>query len=423
MPRLSPLPPFAPPLDDTATFPASPQRSPPPRLGKHEVIFLGTGCSSATPHLHCLIGTRSRGESGWPGPCAVCSMALEGDPRRNRNYRGNPSLLLRVRADDLADDGATRHVLIDCGKTFREAAQRWLPEYVAGHGGLDAVVITHEHADAVLGIDDLRSVQKIYSDRGDGRRGGGKEQEQEKKTTTALERVSMPIFLSSQCYKHVQGVFPYLMPRGGPSNKRMFVASLDWRVLDERLGLQGLGLEEEEEEEEEDDESAPPVVAFPFWPVKGFRIDAFAVEHGPGFMSLGFAFGPDERRTVYISDISRCPPATLRALRPPPALTYSTDDSVDHGAAINGSLGWTIDTLIVDCLDPGPDMYPSHFSLPQTLELVRELRPKRTLLVGMSHRFEHYAANEELSLLKAESHGQLDVQLAFDGQRIEVAAA
>ena len=55
--------------------------------------------------------------------------------------------------------------------------------------------------------------------------------------------------------------------------------------------------------------------------------------------------------------------------------------------------------------------------------LVRELRPKRTLLVGMSHRFEHYAANEELSLLKAESHGQLDVQLAFDGQRIEVAAA
>ena len=105
-------------------------------------------------------------------------MALEGDPRRNRNYRGNPSLLLRVRADDLADDGATRHVLIDCGKTFREAAQRWLPEYVAGHGGLDAVVITHEHADAVLGIDDLRSVQKIYSDRGDGRRGGGKEQEQ-----------------------------------------------------------------------------------------------------------------------------------------------------------------------------------------------------------------------------------------------------
>ena len=58
-----------------------------------------------------------------------------------------------------------------------------------------------------------------------------------------------------------------------------------------------------------------------------------------------------------------------------------------------------ISTLVVDCLDPGPKPYPSHYSLPQTLELVRALRPAKTLLVGMSHRFEHGATNDHLATL------------------------
>ena len=65
-------------------------------------------------------------------------------------------------------------------------------------------------------------------------------------------------------------------------------------------------------------------------------------------------------------------------------------------------------------------MYPSHFSLPQTLDLVKELKPKRSLFVGMSHRFEHHMANKELALLKTKFG--LDVQLAYDGQCITVAA-
>ena len=73
---------------------------------------------------------------------------------------------------------------------------------------------------------------------------------------------------------------------------------------------------------------------------------------------------------------------------------------------------------MVDCLDPGPDTYPTHFSLPQTLDLVRALKPRRTLLVGMTHAFEHEAGNLLLAeLLQQEG---LDVQLSFDGLCVPV---
>lgn len=375
------MPQFAPPVttlvDNTRVEEHDVSRAavPPPPDGKLQIVFIGTGCSSATPHLHCLLGTRKQNA----GPCAVCAAALEGDPAENRNYRLNPSLLIRVRGGE--DNDATQHILIDAGKTFREAAQRWFPRWMRGSGGLDAVVITHEHADAILGIDDLRSVQK---------------------STSEGKKRSLPVFLSAQCYHHVANVFPYLQPQGSPENKRMFIADLRWHVLDNRLHLHGLGLQDEDHWT-----SPPPLV--PFSPVPGFMIDAFPVEHGPNFLSLGFAWGPLSSRTVYISDVSKVPPAILEAMRPASTSSPGKDN-----------YGWSIDTLIVDCLDPGPDMYPSHFSLPQTLDLVKELKPKRSLFVGMSHRFEHHMANKELALLKTKIG--LDVQLAYDGQCITVAA-
>jgi hypothetical protein len=44
------------------------------------LIFLGTGCSGALPHMRCLI------QPSTP-PCAVCSQALTLPPERNPNYR------------------------------------------------------------------------------------------------------------------------------------------------------------------------------------------------------------------------------------------------------------------------------------------------------------------------------------------------
>jgi hypothetical protein len=48
--------------------------------GSSSLIFLGTGCSGALPHMRCLI------QPSTP-PCAVCSQALTLPPERNPNYR------------------------------------------------------------------------------------------------------------------------------------------------------------------------------------------------------------------------------------------------------------------------------------------------------------------------------------------------
>ena len=62
---------------------------------------------------------------------------------------------------------------------------------------------------------------------------------------------------------------------------------------------------------------------------------------------------------------------------------------------------------------------PSHYCLPDSLELVRELRPRKTLLVGMSCELGlHDDVNEELGRLKGEEG--IDVQLARDGQSVQL---
>lgn len=90
--------------------------------------------------------------------CRTSKLAAIGDPRNNKNYRNNPSLLISHTNNDDdqsfgtygEDDVPIRNVIIDCGKTFRETAIRWMPPN--GIRSLDAVVLTHEHMDACAGL-------------------------------------------------------------------------------------------------------------------------------------------------------------------------------------------------------------------------------------------------------------------------------
>ena len=85
------------------------------------LTFLGTGTSFGVPQIGC--------------DCAVCRSA---DPRDKRTRSG-----AAVQAN-----GAT--ILIDTPPELR------LQLIAAGLTSVDAVVYTHEHADHVNGIDDLR---------------------------------------------------------------------------------------------------------------------------------------------------------------------------------------------------------------------------------------------------------------------------
>jgi phosphoribosyl 1,2-cyclic phosphate phosphodiesterase len=93
------------------------------------LTFLGSGTSMGVPTLGC--------------PCAVCADAYLSD---SPNRRTRPSVLISFQ--DSA--GIARNVLIDTGPDFHVQAVR---EHLTS---VDAVLYTHNHADHILGMDDLR---------------------------------------------------------------------------------------------------------------------------------------------------------------------------------------------------------------------------------------------------------------------------
>ena len=113
------------------------------------ITFLGTGTSHGIPVIGC--------------DCTVCR---SNDPR---NGRLRPSVLVEA--------GQAR-ILIDATPDFRTQALR------AGIRQLDAVLLTHTHADHILGLDDLR----VFTERA-GR--------------------AMPVYGSAKSVADIQRMFPY----------------------------------------------------------------------------------------------------------------------------------------------------------------------------------------------------------------------
>ncbi len=190
------------------------------------------------------------------------------------NRRRNTSLLIQR----TLDDGRTHNIVIDAGKFFYESAMQWFPKYAVET--IDALVITHSHADAVGGMDDLRDW-----------------------TNNAQE--SLPIYLRESDLKNVDSLFYYLVDRnkqtGGGGVARLVFHTID---------------------------------AMPFV-IDGLEIIPLPVHHGQANEIFGYRFGP----VSYISDASAISDATaklvagsellvLDALRP--ARTHGTHFTVEE---------------------------------------------------------------------------------------------
>jgi phosphoribosyl 1,2-cyclic phosphate phosphodiesterase len=100
--------------------------------------------------------------------------------------------------------------------------------------------------------------------------------------------------------------------------------------------------------------------------------------HGP-YRVLGFRFGP----LAYCTDVSAIPERSMRLLS-------------------------GLEVLVLDALRREP--HPTHFSLSESLAVIRQLRPKRAYLTHMSHRLEHRITCSRLPA---------GVTLAYDGLEID----
>jgi phosphoribosyl 1,2-cyclic phosphate phosphodiesterase len=222
-----------------------------------KIRFLGTGTSYGVPRLRCR--------------CAVCTST---DPRDRRR-----------RTSVLLEHGESR-LLIDVGPDFRSQALD------AGIDRLDAVFVTHFHADHVFGLDDLRGL-----------------------TDDAV--VPLPIVAGAECADELVRVFPYIFV------KRPYP------------GLANLSLVRVEPGIEAD--------------VGGFRLLPFVAPHGRG-RSFGLrvgAFG-------FLIDCHEVPDSAVEALRgvdvlvldllqPGPHPTHlGRDEAVAAAARIGARETWFI---------------------------------------------------------------------------------
>jgi phosphoribosyl 1,2-cyclic phosphodiesterase len=387
--------------------------------------------------------------------CRTSNLAVEGgNPALNRNYRNNPSIVISTCTGTCPSQCS--NVVIDAGKTFREAALRWFPRQ--GIASLDAIVLTHAHMDACGGLDDVRGFQKWI----------GRHPSAPLADTTQAARpraIPMPLHVSEQCLQELLLRFPWLfsgliqertpsrrtselpapLPRLSPEARRS--AGLDEDIElpvapPRRMISTGSSSNNHYQvnqpvyfaqpsphtASQPPGTTAPPpkrmtsvnarsrktrhvlpdpvvkrhVASFdvrvfePFVPVDvapGIRLIPLPVMHGEDLISYGFAFTVGQTNVVYLSDISRMLPVTL--------------DFIRHHLP-------PTDVLIVDTLHP-TQKNPVHFSLEQAADLAHRIQPRQqTLLVGMN--CDSFPPHDEVNeQLKREYGDTLKIQFAHDG--------
>ncbi|MSQ08521.1 MAG: MBL fold metallo-hydrolase [Dehalococcoidia bacterium] len=230
---------------------------------KSRIVFIGSGTSEGVPRVTCL--TREFPE------CPACLSAMRPgskDRRRNtslliqttRPGQAFPSsrregVELRAQASHApSDEGAAppvRNILIDAGKFFYQSAIDLFPKFSVRT--LDAIVLTHAHADAAGGLDDLRD------------------------WTNNNRQPSLPIYVRPEDVRDtLSHTAFYLIDRamatsGGSIAKLQFL-----EVADKAFEIHGL-----------------PFTPLPVW-------------HGRPHTANGYRFGD----VCYIPDVSEIPPET-----------------------------------------------------------------------------------------------------------------
>ncbi|MDH5805307.1 MAG: MBL fold metallo-hydrolase [Gemmatimonadota bacterium] len=233
------------------------------------LTILGTGTSMGVPVIGC--------------DCAVCNSS---DPRDKRT---------RVSAVVECRNGA--RLLIDSPPELR------LQMISAKIGAVDAVLYTHDHADHVHGIDDLRAI--------------------------SVSNGTLPLYGPGECLERIEQRFDYIFDSGIVPPKGTFKPQLETRSLTP-------GSEVE---------------------IAGVAVTPIAFDHGTTTV-FGYRIGD----LAYVTDVKRVDETAMKLLR---------------GVKI----------LVLNALFEKP--HPTHLSIPEALDVAKEVGAERTFLTHLTHRFSH----------------------------------
>lgn len=226
-------------------FPSFPHPLPPSHFVPHHRTDTSPG---SVPLVGCLTASRPS--------CPTCTSA------RPENTRYNTCAVFRIN---------DKNLLVDCGKTFYTTALKWFPQH--GLRRIDALLLTHAHADAYFGLDDLRQW-----------------------TLGGFIQPYIDVYCTKKTLDEVARTFPYLVNKdlatGGGD-----VAEFRWHTFEENE-------------------------PFTVPSCHNARVTPLPVEHGRYFASgdpfwnMGYRVGPFS----YISDCSAIPESTTALVRGSKAL-------------------------------------------------------------------------------------------------------
>ena len=233
-----------------------------------DVVFLGTGTSVGVPALGCN--------------CDVCQ---SDNPR---NHRTRCAIVVRLRQGNL---------LVDTPPDLRTQLLREKIPLI------HSVLYTHEHADHLFGLDDLRLFPFRLG-------------------------TPVPLYCDTRVEGRIRKSFDYAFTDHKPTHPGA-TPRLEFRTID----------------------------TDPF-EVLGAKVTPVPMKHGPRFDVLGFRIGD----FAYCTDTNHIPDASIELLR-------------------------GLDTFVVGALREAP--HPTHFNLEEALEVVEEIKPRRTLLTHICHELDH----------------------------------
>lgn len=284
----------------------------------------------------------------------MCNHAITVPGSKNR--RNNVSIALVY----YGSDGKKKCVMVDAGKTMRDACLSQLPK--VGVQQVNALLLTHGHADAVLGLDDIRDLQQservVVSDPlNPGNKVHG----------FRILSGPLPIYLSHETMETVKSIFPYL------TNPPKFLDEAN-NVIERRVACINLC----------------PIPERSSLDVDGLHVEIFPTYHGGTYVSLGFTFGLPGQ-FVYISDVKIIPDETMIYLKSLPR----------------------IKVFVIDCLDH--EGIWSHMGLHEAIAVCRELNPEVVYFTGMCCSLGlHEDVEAELRSMGIDNYF-----LSFDGLQLE----